>query len=332
MAGFVGEYLRRDGSTTLTGDWNAGDNEISIITSSGNSLQLTPSGDAGASQSVGGVLNIFNTNNPGSAIVVYTNEDGAATGSLMQIGADNPAFDQTVFRAWNDGIGKTALFTCNNATSSNDTVTVTNVSTNATSLGISGNPTAKGVAKIVHNGTAGDGSSSGVSVDLAGSGTAAKGLFVDATGGGTTGDLLDLRNDGDIKINGNSDGQLGILTNNQVADLDLNGSQAQGVTVVDAATDTIQATDNVIAIDYTDTGAVTLTLPAASDSWNTDGSGIVFTIKDSGANAATNNITINRAGSDTIIDDSTAQTSTIIAANGGAIKIQAISSSKWIDY
>ena len=105
------------------------------------------------------------------------------------------------------------------------------------------------------------------------------------------------------------------------------------LTEVDTATYTLLITDRTVAVDYTATGAVTLTLPAASTAWDSDNSkGLEFLIKDTGVNASINTITINRAGSDTIIDSSAAQTSTTISTNGGAIWIGLKDASTWIVY
>ncbi len=115
------------------------------------------------------------------------------------------------------------------------------------------------------------------------------------------------------------------------AKLDVAGSKADKVTTVAAATYTIAITDRTIVVDYTSTGAVTLTLPSCATAWNSDGNtGIVFVIKDLDCNAGANNITINRAGSDTIIDTAAGQTSTVINGDGNAIRIQAVSTTEWI--
>lgn len=130
-----------------------------------------------------------------------------------------------------------------------------------------------------------------------------------------------------------SNDRLGIGTAVPIAKLDVAGSKSEKITEVDAATYTIAITDRIIAVDYTGTGAVTLTLPAASTAWNsTDSTGIQFMIKDTGANASTNNITINRAGADTIIDSATGQTSTIIGGDGEAIWIGIKDSTTWMVY
>lgn len=71
----------------------------------------------------------------------------------------------------------------------------------------------------------------------------------------------------------------------------------------------ILATDGVVLFDTTST-AISINLPLASVGK------IRVPFKDIGANSVNNNITINRAGSDTIVDSSTAQTSTVISSNG----------------
>ena len=103
--------------------------------------------------------------------------------------------------------------------------------------------------------------------------------------------------------------------------------------VIAASTGTIAITDRIIIVDYTTTGTVALTLPAASTAWNaTDGIGLQFLIKDLDANASGNAITISRAGADTIVDSAAAQTSTTITTDGGGIWIGAIAADTWIVY
>jgi hypothetical protein len=71
----------------------------------------------------------------------------------------------------------------------------------------------------------------------------------------------------------------------------------------------ILKTDGTILFDST-SNIISISLPAASVGK------IKIHFKDIGANSSVNNITINRAGSDTIVDSATGQTSTIIASNG----------------
>ena len=83
-----------------------------------------------------------------------------------------------------------------------------------------------------------------------------------------------------------------------------------GQRLVNTASPTaILATDGIILFDTTST-TISIDLPSASVGK------IRVPFKDAGANSVNNNITINRAGSDTIIDSATAQTSTVISSNG----------------
>jgi hypothetical protein len=72
----------------------------------------------------------------------------------------------------------------------------------------------------------------------------------------------------------------------------------------------ILTADGYILFDSSST-AISISLPAASEVGK-----ITIPFKDIGANSAANNITINRVGSDTIVDSAIGQTSTVIASNG----------------
>ncbi len=100
--------------------------------------------------------------------------------------------------------------------------------------------------------------------------------------------------------------------------------EASGETVetVNSATATIGGSA-LISVVYTATGSVVLTLPSAASCF------IVLTIADSGANAGVNNIVINCAGSDTIVTDTTGNTSVTLDGNGDVIRLMAINSTTW---
>lgn len=86
------------------------------------------------------------------------------------------------------------------------------------------------------------------------------------------------------------------------------------LTTVTTGTTVLDDTNYYIICDSS-TGVITLTLPAASAAFDTD-SGREYVIKDDG-DASTNNITIDRAGSDTIDGD----TSVVISADYGMVRL-----------
>lgn len=89
-------------------------------------------------------------------------------------------------------------------------------------------------------------------------------------------------------------------------------------TVINSGTYTILTTDHIVAVTYTSTGAVTLTLPPATNS-------IRILIVDEGGNAGTNNITVNPDGSDTIIGES----SVIINGDHNSLSLYSNGSNQW---
>ena len=135
---------------------------------------------------------------------------------------------------------------------------------------------------------------------------------------------VDLNPNGDSYFNG---GMLGVGTTTPEAGLSINTSMSRKVTDVDAATYTILTTDNIISVLHTATASVVLDLPLAAGALNQ-----VITVKDAGANASVNNIDIDRAGSDTIIDDATGLTQVSIDTNGGSISFYNDGVSKWFTY
>lgn len=89
-------------------------------------------------------------------------------------------------------------------------------------------------------------------------------------------------------------------------------------TIVSTSSYIIKSTDVSIAVTYTPTGTVTLTLPSASTLAE-------FSITDEGGNAGTNNITINRSGSDTIMGE----TSLIINGDYNSINLYSDGGTGW---
>lgn len=134
-------------------------------------VTMTPSRTYSASASVGGAFNLDNTLNDGTGLQLYTNHGASATGRLGYINCANTAFDQ-------------------------ECLGIRSVSSGGSALGVIGSSTSKGVIKATSISTAGDANAAVLSLDIQGAGTAAQGIFMDATGGGTTGKLLNLRNNG----------------------------------------------------------------------------------------------------------------------------------------
>lgn len=95
---------------------------------------------------------------------------------------------------------------------------------------------------------------------------------------------------------------------------------------VTAATDTILATDTIVYVNRA--GVVTLTLPDAA-AWLAavgHGAQLQLIIQDISGAANTNNITINRAGSDTI----NGETSISISAPYGGWKLRPAAAGLWV--
>lgn len=90
---------------------------------------------------------------------------------------------------------------------------------------------------------------------------------------------------------------------------------------VDSATATLGG-KRTYSVSYTTTGAVTLTLPDLTSS----DIGRRYTICDTAGNAGTNNITVNRASTDTI----NGGTSAVISANYGSLTLVYAQDGKWV--
>lgn len=229
-------------STTATSTFSG---PVQLGATAGNNLlRITAAQNYPTSLSVGGAVNLTNTSNTGPAVVVYTNQ-AAPAGRLFVINSDNAAFNQTAFRVVQDGTGNAAdivsanvagggaggaalsllgdggggstsgahalsisLTGTGNANASG--LNLVSANTAASAVQISGVETGRGTIKVTHTGTGTDGNAAALSLDLAGSGTASQGLFIDASGGGTTGKILNLRNNGLEHLTLDSTGKLGI--------------------------------------------------------------------------------------------------------------------------
>lgn len=195
-----------------------------INASTSNAIFINQTGVIAASRSVGGALLVSNgTTNTGNAAVFYSDVGNTSTGRIVHITADNTAFAHEALYVESDSL-------------------------TTTTIGVQGNNNAQGVIKIDHtaqSGSSADANASAISIDLQGSAgssntTAAMGLFLTSTTGGTTGKLLNLRNNLLAFGGANSqvelltftgDGKMGLQSSSPVGKFDMNGT----LTVASAA-------------------------------------------------------------------------------------------------
>lgn len=161
-----------------------------------NAVRIVQTGATSSSTSVGGAFLLTNTANTGAGIVVYSNS-ATGTGHLIVARADNAAFDGNCYYGTSAGTGHTALFLKTGTEEDAAACTVSSSNSNFTAFQVSGVEEDHGTIKVTHTKpAASDVNAAGVSIDLVGSGTAAKGLYINSTvSGGTTGLLIDARND-----------------------------------------------------------------------------------------------------------------------------------------
>lgn len=160
-------------------------------------LTVSVTGTTSASTSTGGVVNVDNSGNVGAGVVIYSGQ-AAPVGRLLAVRASSPTFAQTVGYFENAGTGH-AIHGNNTYSGTNLTGSAGNFTSSnpgASCIQVGGVETGRGTIKVTHTATSGDANASGLSIDLQGSGTAAQGIHVDSVANGTTGALLDLRNNG----------------------------------------------------------------------------------------------------------------------------------------
>jgi hypothetical protein len=230
-------------------------------TSTANVVRIVAGGAIAASSSVGGALLISNgTANTGNALVIYSNVGNTSTGRLVHIRADNTAFAHEALYVESD-------------------------STTTTTIGVIAHNLSQGMMKMTHvgDGTSGDSNASAISIDLQGTSTACQGIFITSTTGGTTGKLLNIRNDIGA-------GQADMLVLDYDGDLTMAGALVVGKNVqfggsirrkYNAITTgtTLDATYDVVNCT---SGTFTVTLPTAGSV-----SGLQFTIINSGTGVIT---------------------------------------------
>ena len=193
-----------------------------------NGILLDQNGDTSVSTSTGGALRLDMTGSAGSGLIIYSNK-GASTGGarLFNIRADNALYDGRGLSVDYDGVGRAVFFDNRGTGTANSALEASSTNPQASAVGISGNETGHGTLKIIHNYPGeNDENAAGLSIDIAGLGTAAQGLFI-TSNGNTTGDLIDVRNRGFFRFRVLNDTGIIISQNRSVAVCD--GANEGGV-------------------------------------------------------------------------------------------------------
>jgi hypothetical protein len=171
------------------------------------SLAVAPAGAISSSTSSGGALLINTSATAGAGAVLYTGAGAEATGRLMNLRVDNPAFAPAALHVDYAGNGNPVEVVSTSANPASVAMNVTSAGTGATALGVKAPTTGKGVVKITHTGTAGDANGAALSLLLTGAGSSAQGIFLDAPDS-TSGQLLNLRNGGVPRLTVSASGVL----------------------------------------------------------------------------------------------------------------------------
>lgn len=185
-------------------------------TAAENALAIVMSGDAGNSTSTGGAINLNNTGNDGAGAVFYSDAGASADGHLVVSRINNAAFTQSAYYGSYAGVGDLMNLVNVGTGSLNNALTATSTNTAASTINISGVELNHGTVKIAHTGTGTDANAAGLSIDLKGTGTAAQGIFIDATEGGTTGTPIHIQNNGDTKLTVGPTGSITIKTGSHI--------------------------------------------------------------------------------------------------------------------
>ncbi len=199
--------VQANGNFTALGNLTAAGASLSSslwVGSVGNQLQVNSLGEldmayTGNSGNLTGqgAFTLDNTNNIGNGLGLVTNASDSAQGDLLNIAVNNRNFQNAGLHLSYYGNRNGLEIVNNGNNSASNALAVTGNNINDSTLGIIGYELGKGTIKISHYRPAGlnDNNAAGISIDLRGSGTAAQGLYVNSTEvGGTTGDLLRLRN------------------------------------------------------------------------------------------------------------------------------------------
>lgn len=263
------------GTSTFGGDVKIGSDTRN------NMLSLTPTRNYSNSVSVGGALNITNSSSNGVGLEVYST-NSAPSGRLVVFNCDNQGFNQDCLRVVGQGNGNAIAISqtgtsngtvgLNVSSSGNsDAISVTETGTSTTAsalqlvssnnaestLSISGVETGRGTIKVTHTGNSvSDSNSAALSIDLQATTTptGAQGIFITSTTGGTTGKLLNIRND--LAALGGASGQVELLT--MLAGGNLGLGSTTPLQVLSVQGNTIISGNIVSVANITATGTLTL--------------------------------------------------------------------------
>lgn len=214
----------------------------------GNGLRINQTGTTSNSTSVGGALNINNTDNSGAGLIVYSNMGSAADGRLLSVRADNSAFDQDVFVLTNDGQSTTFYLDANNSgraiyvdhddTGINPSVDINRSGNNTAGIaGLRVNVANSGAgdayAALFESGNVGIGTSTPASMlTVAGSGMFSGGLVLTedlSLLGGST----DILHDGELDLYPDGQTTIGLRIDQDGANLDLSALGSSRIDIND---------------------------------------------------------------------------------------------------
>jgi hypothetical protein len=238
----------KDGQMTLNGR------------SSSRTLNIVPQVNQSASSTTGGALRVDNTLSNGLGALIYSNGGAGQSGRLLDINVANAGYDRAGVHM--DYAGVANAFEINNTGTGTANIALNVVSNNSSdsAVGITGSESTRGTVKIVHNKPAGsDAGASALSLRTNGSGTAAHAIFFDAENGGTTGDLMLMRQAGVNTWRVDKDGilQVGTIPTARVQNLSGTNTGDQNL----FSTIAVAGQSNVVADSTSDT----LTLVAGSN-------------------------------------------------------------------
>jgi len=211
------------GTNNMTGVYN--------VTNAGtaNALKIDQNGNTSASTSAGGALLVENTGNTGAGIVAYSAQ-ASSSGHLVSSRVNNATFAHSALYLDYNGTGS-GLNVVNTGTgTSNTAVGINSTNESASAVNIVGKEASRGTIKVRHDGKS-DGSDSGasaLSLELATSGTAAQGIFIDAPSG-TTGKLLNIRNSSSDRFVVDASGNVILAGTVDGHDIATDGSKLDGI-------------------------------------------------------------------------------------------------------